>query len=61
MKTAIYTVTSPDPRREGGQLRVAVKILDTRNAFGRTDALITPVKGSGEMWVQLSTLEDVTP
>jgi hypothetical protein len=35
---------------------VPVEIADTRAQFGRTDALIRPVGGSGEMWVSLDNL-----
>lgn len=33
------------------KLRFPVKVLDTRQMYGRTDLLITPVSGSGEQWV----------
>lgn len=32
-------------------LEVAVKILDSRQAYGRLDLLVTPTQGSGEAWV----------
>lgn len=33
-------------------LRVRVKVLDVRQAFGRIDYLVTPIAGSNEKWVQ---------
>lgn len=33
------------------KLRFPVKVLDTRQMYGRTDLLISPVSGSGEQWV----------
>lgn len=35
---------------------VPVKILEERQAYGRTDVLVTPVGGKGEKWVQLARL-----
>lgn len=32
-------------------LHVAVKVLDTRECWGRIDYHVTPVGGSGETWV----------
>ena len=32
-------------------MTVNVKILDGREAYGRTDVLITPISGSGQTWV----------
>lgn len=37
---------------------VEVRVVDTRSQFGRTDALITPVNGSGEMWVAIDSLRE---
>lgn len=39
-----------------GQIAVEVSMIDTKRVFGRTDALITPVSGSGEMWVSVDSL-----
>ena len=39
------------------ELRIDVLILKTRQAYGRTDALITPCQGTGEQWVNLKNLE----
>jgi hypothetical protein len=33
-----------------------VRVLDARKVYGRTDALITPVGGSGETWVEAGKL-----
>lgn len=35
-----------------GSLEIAVKILDVKQAYGRTRYLITPISGSKSMWVQ---------
>lgn len=35
-----------------GKLWVDVKILDVRPSFGRVDYQITPVKGSGTVWIE---------
>lgn len=35
-----------------GGLNVEVKVLDIKNSYGRTRYLVTPVKGSGEVWVE---------
>jgi hypothetical protein len=41
--------------REGdwqtGELRVRVKIVDVKKAYGRLDYRITPIAGSGEQWI----------
>lgn len=39
-------------------LSVQVKILDTKQAFGRLDVLIAPVSGSGQKWVQCDRLKE---
>lgn len=38
-------------------LRVRVRVLDTRKAFGRTDAHITPESGSGAKWIDITRIE----
>ena len=37
-------------------LTFEVKILDLRNVWNRTDALISPVSGTGQVWVDLESL-----
>jgi hypothetical protein len=44
-----------------GDLAVPVAVIDTRRAFGRTDALVTPVGGAGEAWVQSARLTSAQP
>ena len=39
----------------GGML-VAVKVMDARQCYGRTDCLVRPVAGEGEQWVRLDSL-----
>ena len=34
-----------------GDLTLAVTVLNVRTAYGRDDAKVTPVAGSGETWV----------
>lgn len=35
-------------------LDVAVRILDVRTVFGRTDVRVTPVSGHGDTWVNVN-------
>ena len=51
--------TEPQPAtyQVNDELRIDVLILKTRQAYGRTDALITPVQGTGEKWVNLKQLD----
>lgn len=35
---------------------VEVRVVDTRSQFGRVDVRISPVAGSGSMWVSLDNL-----
>jgi hypothetical protein len=34
-------------------LDVAVRILDVRTVFGRTDVKVTPIAGHGDTWVDV--------
>jgi hypothetical protein len=43
-KTGEYSIPGKD-------LWIEVEILDTRHSWGRTEYLITPVSGSGSVWV----------
>jgi hypothetical protein len=38
-------------------LSIAVVIQDAREAYGRTDVLITPQQGTGTQWVSLERVE----
>lgn len=40
-------------------LEVPVTVIRTREAYGRTDALVRPVGGDGEAWVSESNLRPV--
>lgn len=40
-----------------GALRVAVEILDVRNAYGRLDLHVVPVEGEGSAWVSDANVE----
>ena len=35
-----------------GELKVSVKILDVKMSYGKTRFLITPLSGSGEVWIE---------
>lgn len=37
---------------EFGELMVDVKILDYKRSYGRDRLLVTPVSGSGQVWVE---------
>ncbi len=36
-----------------------VKIADIRSAYGRIDAKVKPLQGSGDAWVSLESLKEV--
>jgi len=36
---------------------VRVQVLDLRVAFGRFDMLVTPIDGTGELWVDSSRIQ----
>ena len=40
-------------------LLVEVKLMDVKQVFGRVDVLVTPVKGSGQKWIQADKLQEV--
>lgn len=40
----------------GGGVQVHVRIVDMRQRFGRFDAQIEPVAGSGQRWVDVAVL-----
>lgn len=44
----------------GQSLTFEVNILETRKMFGRTEYLVTPVTGSGEVWKESVTLKEVS-
>jgi hypothetical protein len=46
----------PGATRAAGEITVEVEIVDTRSQFGRVDALVKPVSGSGQMWVSIDRL-----
>lgn len=35
----------------GEGLKIAVRVLDARQSYGRTEVLVEPVTGSGKAWV----------
>ena len=42
-----------------GQILFDVTIKDIRYAYGRIDALLSPVSGSGETWIELKNLRNI--
>lgn len=54
--TDLYSVALRNIR---GKATVHVTIIDTRVSFGRTDALVTPVSGSGQWWIDADRLQPV--
>jgi hypothetical protein len=42
-----------------GDLILAVRVLQLRSAYGREDAQITPISGSGTTWVAAYRLREV--
>jgi hypothetical protein len=42
-----------------GEMRVTVKIVDSRERWGKVDALVTPLKGSGQAWKSTDSLINV--
>ena len=49
--TATGTLTVPAGRYAKDELTIPVRILDTREAYGRTNVLVEPVGGQGRAWV----------
>jgi hypothetical protein len=43
-----------------GQLVVRVRITDCKQAYGNTRMLVTPVAGSGQVWVDESRLSNIS-
>ena len=41
-------------------LRVAVRIVDAREVYGRTDYLVEPIQGSGQQWVSSERVATVS-
>jgi hypothetical protein len=49
-------VFANDPAKKQAPFTVEVEVIDERPSFGRTDYLISPVSGTGELWVQAHRL-----
>jgi hypothetical protein len=41
-----------------GPLKVAVRVLDSRQVFSRVDCLVTPLNGAGQQWVSTDRLSE---
>ena len=54
-KKLYYKIGNKNPRSKDSFL-VEVELSDSRTLFGRTERLITPVKGYGYIWVEEKTL-----
>lgn len=52
MKNTIYQFVGKKGTIFAGGLRVEVEIKDVKNSYGRDRYLVTPVAGSGEVWVE---------
>lgn len=44
-----------------GTFKVNVRIVDVREVWGRTDVMIRPVDGTGELWVDVQSVVNVKP
>lgn len=45
------------PHNTGEGIKVKVKVLDVKLAYGRVSLLVSPTSGEGSGWVQASTVE----
>jgi hypothetical protein len=61
--TAMEQITELEKRTVDGcgfiltdGLKVRVRVLDSRKAFGRDDVLVTPTDGSGQRWMDIKGL-----
>jgi hypothetical protein len=45
----------------GQSLKVEVNILETRKMFGRTEYLVTPVAGEGQVWKEQVIIKQQSP
>lgn len=43
-----------------GPLKVMVRVQDVRKQWGRTDLLVTPTAGTGQQWVSLDRVSDLS-
>lgn len=53
----VVLFTVPIENRGTEQFQVFVRVLDVRNAYGRTDYKVEPRDGRGSAWVRKSSLE----
>lgn len=58
MKNIIYKFVGKKGTIFAGGLRVEVEIKDVKNSYGRDRYLVTPVAGSGEVWVESVTVAE---
>lgn len=42
-----------------GGLVVEIRCLDARNRYGHLDILVTPISGSGEIWMEYAPIANV--
>lgn len=50
-KAAVRAIGRKGELPLGGDTSITVHVRDVRQVWGRTDLLVAPVAGSGEMWV----------
>lgn len=56
-KRLVYKVRNTDISKKNKEImEVEVELKERKYAFGKTFALITPVSGTGEIWVKESNL-----
>jgi hypothetical protein len=54
--THLYAYVNQNATLYRDGLRITVRTLDARVRFGSLDVLVTPVAGSGEIWVTANRL-----
>lgn len=56
-KTGLIPVNG---QKHGAGMLVEVKIVNAREVFGRLDYQVTPVTGSGLMWIEAARVSEVS-
>jgi hypothetical protein len=56
MRKEVETYVGKKATVKLGGLVVEVKVTDVKHVYGRNRFLVTPVSGSGEVWVEVVTL-----
>jgi hypothetical protein len=58
MKNTIYKMVGKKGTILAGGLKVEVEIKDVKNSYGRDRFLVSPIAGSGEVWVESVTVAE---